>query len=68
MIAHEQEKVLDISLYTPLSPDVKKQVLVEDTAGLVLEAGKLSLEERINPRKLKIKNDRAKPNNGPRGH
>ena len=59
MIAHEQEKVLDISLYPPLSPDVRKQVLVEDTAGLVLEAGKLSLEERINPRKLKIKNGRV---------
>lgn len=59
MIVHEQEKVLDISLYAPLSPDVRKQVLVQDVAGLVLEAGKLSLEERINPRKLKIKNGRV---------
>ncbi|KKU57468.1 MAG: hypothetical protein UX80_C0015G0002 [Candidatus Amesbacteria bacterium GW2011_GWA2_47_11b] len=56
MAVCEQEKVLDISLYTPLLPDVRKQVLVEDIAGLVLEAGKLSLEERINPRKFKIKN------------
>jgi len=56
MIVHEQEKVLDISLYTPLSADIGKRVLVQDVAGLVLEAGKLSPEERINPRKLKIKN------------
>lgn len=55
----EQEKVFDLSLYKDFSSDTKKKVLVEDLAGLYLEAGDIRIKERINPRSLSVINGKV---------
>lgn len=50
----EVEKVFDTSIYTRTPEVVRPQVLTEDVAGLVIEAGDRPLEERVNSRQLKI--------------
>ncbi len=51
----KEQKVFDTSIYTRFPDEIRGPVILEDLAGLAIEAGKLlSLEERINPRKLEI--------------
>lgn len=50
----EARRIFDTSLYKDLPNHGRENVIQEDLAGLVLEAGNRPLEERINPRKFKI--------------
>lgn len=53
----KEQKVFDTSIYTRFPDEIRGSVILEDLAGLAIEAGELlSLEERINPRKLEIIN------------
>jgi len=51
----ECKKVFDISLYFKEGPH-RLESIKEDLAGLVIEAGVVPLEERINPRRFEIRN------------
>ncbi len=51
----KEQKVFDTSIYTRFSDEIREAVILEDLAGLVIEAGKeLPLEKRINARRLEI--------------
>ncbi|MDO8503746.1 MAG: hypothetical protein Q7S60_03575 [bacterium] len=60
-----KENVFNLSLYSKLPPEVRTATIIEDLAGLVLEAGDSPLEARINARKLVIIDGKIyDPNNG----
>lgn len=59
VFVESQELVLDASLYTQHRLDVRISASLEDLAGLALEAGARDLEERINPRRFKIKDGKV---------
>ena len=50
----ETALVFDTALYKDLPQESRPDTILEDAAGLVLEAGNRPLEERINPRRFKI--------------
>lgn len=52
----QEAKVFDTSLYIHIEQETRGEVITEEVAGLVLEAGRRPLKERINPRRLKIEN------------
>ncbi len=55
----EKPLAFDTSLYKDVPANFRKAVMTEDLAGFFLENGVINLEERINPRELKIINGRV---------